>query len=152
MKIKYTVNNSITADIFEHLLACDNEFIPPLSSRVDLSEFAEKIKGKAVSFEAWHFKKLIGFASAYFNNTIDRIAFINNVSVLPYYCGRGIATKLLNKIIVCALKKKYKEIHLEVFSKNKPALQLYAKNGFSSEYSDGEYITMKRKIENLQND
>ncbi len=55
------------------------------------------------------------------------------MGVLPAYRRNGIGEKLLNNAIQLAVNRKIFRIELEVFDSNKPAINLYKKNGFTTE-------------------
>ena len=89
--IEYTVNQASAQLIAEHLLRCDADFIPQLSSRVEISSYSQKIASKATRWEAWSDGTLVGLVAAYCNNSESGTAYISTVSVLPEWTGRGIA-------------------------------------------------------------
>ena len=51
--IKFFLNKASETDIAEHLEACDADFVPPLTGRVEINSYAKKIVSKATRFEAW---------------------------------------------------------------------------------------------------
>ena len=131
LTISYKTKTANANDISLHLLACDDSFIPALSSRINISDYAQKIYDKAITFEAWNKNELIGLIATYFTQPESGIAFITNVSVSKKYNGKGIASKLLSNCITYAVKTNYKEIKLEVNSENTPAITFYKKHHFS---------------------
>jgi len=96
---RFTYNESGYAQVHEHLISVNNSFIPPLSEKLNLNEYSNKIVNNADRFEAWDLNKLIGLVAIYRNNFDSRIAFITNVSVDPLYQGYGIASSLLQECI-----------------------------------------------------
>ena len=52
-ELSFSQNNSDLAQIKWHLEQCDQLFIPPLSERVVLSEYAAKLSDRGERFEAW---------------------------------------------------------------------------------------------------
>ena len=110
LTISYKTKTANANDISLHLLACDDSFIPALSSRINISDYAQKIYDKAITFEAWNKNELIGLIATYFTQPESGIAFITNVSVSKKYNGKGIASKLLSNCITYAVKTNYKEI------------------------------------------
>ena len=63
--LEYGTNRGTEAQIVEHLRKCDANFVPALSERVSLDEYARKIVEQAVRFEAWADGELIGLVAAY---------------------------------------------------------------------------------------
>ncbi len=86
--VVYTINCAEKDDVQHHLMECDKSFIPPLSLKVNIEDYAQKIVEKADTFEAWVDGKLIGLIAAYCNNLEDREAYITNVSVVESFGGR----------------------------------------------------------------
>ncbi len=131
LTISYKTKTANANDISLHLLACDDSFIPALSSRINILEYAQKIYNKAITFEAWNKSELVGLIATYFSQPESGIAFITNVSVCKNYKGNGIGSHLLSNCIEYALTIKYKEIKLEVNSENTPAINFYKKHHFT---------------------
>ena len=50
--IEYKINQSSNLDILQHLNNCDDNFIPKLSSKVNLKDYSNKIFENAVRIEA----------------------------------------------------------------------------------------------------
>ncbi len=111
-----------------HLAACDAQFIPPLSSRVEISGYAAKIIANAERFEAWTGEELVGLAALYCNQAH---AFLTSLSVLPAWQHRGIASALLAQAIDHARGTNMTSVELEVSRKNKAAFALYQNHGFA---------------------
>lgn len=128
-------------DIFEHLAECNNNFIPPLSERLDLTNYSNKIFEKSITFEAWHNDSLIGLIAAYFND--NEKGFITNVSVVQKYLGKGIATLLMNNCINYAKRNNFNVILLEVNNNNESAIKLYMKFGFIVHGRKNELLILK---------
>ena len=94
--IIYTINQGKVGEILIHLEACDKAFVPPLSHRIDLSAYSEKLVKHATNFEAWNVQKiLVGLVSVYMNDLSMKTAFITSVSVCTEYTGKGIAKRLM---------------------------------------------------------
>lgn len=128
--IEYSIGKADKVTIVSHLLACDNSFMPPLSQRVNIDDYAIKIENKAQLFEAWANNELVGLIAAYCNDKDKNTAFISNVSVLPEWRNRGIAQRLMEKCIINMQELGFTQIELEVNKSNKAAIFLYEKNGF----------------------
>jgi ribosomal protein S18 acetylase RimI-like enzyme len=139
----YKMQTATLESIYKHLNSCDNDYIPPLSSRVNLSEYSAKIYKKALSFEAWDENLLVGMINAYFNDSDSRSGFITNVSVLRKYRSQGIASRLLRMCIDYAQQNQFLQIKLETSSKNNPALTTYMKAGFKVvQVINGNFLMM----------
>ena len=91
--VEYLTNKASVAEIADHLLRCDTDFVPPLVGRVEITDYAKKIANMAMRFEAWAGGTLIGLVAAYCNHQESRIAYITSVSVLRAWMGKGIAAR-----------------------------------------------------------
>lgn len=140
--VEYLSNKASVAEIAEHLSRCDADFVPPLSGRIEISDYAEKIASKAMRFEAWSGGTLIGLVAAYCNNREQRTAYVTSVSVLKAWAGKGIATYLVEQCIEYAKALGMWQISLEVASANMPAIRLYEKNGFIAAKANAPFVGM----------
>lgn len=123
-------NHAGAVAISAHLQACDTSFVPPLSLRVALETYAEKIVSRAERFEAWSGASLVALLGVYCNAPASRTAFVTNISVLPLWQGKGIASRLLRSCIKHLHEGDFERIELEVALHNTAALRLYQKHGF----------------------
>lgn len=140
--VEFQLNVASAAQIADHLLRCDAYFIPPLSDRVEIGDYAERIASKATRFEAWLGGRLIGLVAAYCNDHEKRVAYITSVSVLRAWTGKGIAAQLLGQCVETAKSSGMRQICLEVAQNNAPAIKLYEESGFVAEKSTSSVITM----------
>lgn len=135
-----TVKQASAGEIRDHLMRCDDSFVPPLSSRVDVADYSLKLAKKAVTFEAFDGRELIGLVAAYFTKENHNEAYITNVSVIGSYEGKGLAIKLMNLCMEYAKEKQFTSIVLEVSVLNRRAIRFYEKLGFKAEpENDGQY-------------
>ena len=142
----FTTDLSSEAEITAHLWLCDDAFDPTLSSRAEIGDYACKIVGKAVRFEAWRGDKLVGMVAAYCNQADKGCAFITSVSVLSECQGLGIASQLILNCLCHIRKEGFQRIELEVYSLNHNAVNLYKKYGFSSVRINGAVVLMSLEI------
>ena len=145
--IEYLSNKASEEEIVEHLLRCDADFVPPLSTRVKISDYAQKIASKATRFEAWSGGTLVGLVAAYCNDQETRVAYITSVSVLRECMSKGIAANLVSQCIEHAKASGMRQISLEVASDNTPAIKLYEKSGFVAGKADVPFVTMNLSLE-----
>jgi ribosomal protein S18 acetylase RimI-like enzyme len=150
--IEYKVNIAKKNDIIYHFNHCDSSFFKSLSERVEISEYSKKIEKLATTFEAWSGKTLIGLIAVYFNDTINRIAFITNVSVVKKFQQKGIASYLLNQSIEYAIKNEFSSIELEVEKQNHKAIRLYKQKNFSETKTINNCLLMTLKLDKINND
>ena len=130
MTLVYATDRSDAADIRAHLQACDAEFHPALSSRVDLSDYARKLATHAARFEAWSGGTLVGLVAVYANAPDRGVAFVSNVSVLPGHIGQGIGQSLMQAAVGQVRARGFARLALEVDAQADAALRLYRRLGF----------------------
>ncbi len=126
--MKYSRNRANSDEILRHLQKCDESFVPPLSERVDLEEYAEKLAFRAHRVEAWSASRLVGLVAIYFNK--GRAAFITNVSVCPDLVRQGLARKLIWTAASDARAENCPAVELEVNTGAAAARALYGDLGF----------------------
>jgi ribosomal protein S18 acetylase RimI-like enzyme len=132
--IQFDLNRVGAEKIAAHLRASNTGFVPSLSNRVNIDEYARKIADKAQHFNAWLNNRLIGFMATYCNQTTSQslkdAAFITSVSVLPDWQGRGIASRLMKDCITHVYNLGFVRIKLQVDNRNSVAKALYERFGF----------------------
>ena len=140
------IRNHATPDVLEaHLRECDAGFNPPLSHRVDIAAYAERIHANAERFEAWIDNHLVGMVAAYVNLQ-DRSGFITNVSVIADAREKGIAFALCSQYLQYAQEQKLKSIALEVGKDNAAAVRLYEKLGFTMQSARDVTLTLQLNL------
>lgn len=128
--IKYTINESRSSDIEEHLIKCSENFVPSLDSYVDIPSYAIKLEKFADTFEAWYKSELICLIACYLNDRERGDGFITNVSTIKHFQGKGIARKILVDLFNYATQKNFNTLSLEVHKNNLKAIDFYTKIGF----------------------
>jgi ribosomal protein S18 acetylase RimI-like enzyme len=146
LEIEYLTNRASLAEITEHFLSCDYNFIPHLSERVTITDYAKKITQKATRIEAWAGGTLIGLVAVYCNDQEARIAYVTSVSILSAWMGKGIATRLMSRCIEHAKASNMQQISLEVSKKNDPAIKLDKTNGFAIDAKETPFVIMNLRL------
>jgi len=144
--LEFCINRASATQIATHLRTCDVSFVPPLSGRVAIDDYAYKIANRAMRFEAWANGDLVGLVATYCNDSEGHVAFITNVSVLPEWHGKGVASQLVERCIGQASEHSFACIELEVAQWNVAAIRLYEKHGFSTVRINGESAIMQLAI------
>ena len=129
-------------DIISHLVDCDSLFTPPLSSRVNITEYAKKIHLNAISHECWFGSTLIALIAFYQNLKDTGPAYITSVSVCDAHHGKGIAESLLKEALTNMSEKNLKQVKLEVSEGSYKPISLYKKLGFITESLNNGVIIM----------
>jgi ribosomal protein S18 acetylase RimI-like enzyme len=138
----YRTNRASAEEIAGHLRSCDSRFVPPLSARVDIDDYARKIVERAKRFEAWDGDRLVGVVAAYCNDAPPGCAFITNVSVDCEWTGRGVGVHLVRDCLRGVRECGLRRVHLEVGAANRAAVALYMRLGFVVDRETGGVLTM----------
>src|SRR5690606_19055178 len=136
-RIEYRIKSAKKKDIQSHLIECSEQFVPMLSSYVDIEEYTNKISKHAITFEAWFESKLISLVAVYYNSEIGLNCFITNVSIEKKYEGLGIAKNLLNLCMDIGKMKNFKQVDLKVNKANLKAIMFYEYLGFTNQPEEG---------------
>ena len=142
--VEYLSNRASVVEIAEHLARCDTDFVPPLSARLKISDYAKKIMDNATRFEAWSNGTMVGLVAAYCNDQEQRIAYITSVSVMKEWMGKGIAARLMDQCVAHAKASGMQQISLHVAIDNAPAIKLYEKRGFVAGKANALFVRMNQ--------
>lgn len=139
---EYLSNSASEMEIAEHLLRCDADFLPPLSSRVEIKGYAKKIASKATRLEAWSDGALVGLVAVYCDDQETGIAYITSISVLREWTRKGIAAHLMSQCVKHSTASGMHQLSLEVATNNLPAIKLYEKCGFVAGKANGVFVAL----------
>jgi len=140
--VEYKTDSARKQAILVHLQAADPGFAPPLSSRVRLEDYAEKLAENADTFEAWDGATLAGLIACYLNDGERAQGYISHVAVLEGLRGRGVAARLLAMCLERARQAGFKTVGLEVDTSNTAARALYERAGFAATQRTGTSTMM----------
>jgi ribosomal protein S18 acetylase RimI-like enzyme len=146
MTVSYTANVATVDQLSDHLRRCDDAYVPPLSERVRIEDYARKLAERATRLEAWNEGALIGLVAAYLPSGADAPVYISDVSVVPEQRGRHIASALLTECAALARHHAVDRLRLEVHRRNEPAIGLYEANGFHAIAEAEDILTMERPL------
>lgn len=144
--LKHFPPNSINhQNLVDFLREIDHDFVTPLSARVDLFEYAEKLRKNANFYIAYNLgsDNILGFIAFYANDKRKERAFVPIMGVANSLRGKGIGGRLI-KMTLCHLKSDgFEKVAMEPWE-NGPARPLYERNGFKfvnklSEEQNGMY-------------
>lgn len=137
----YSRNRADEAALLAHLQAADAQFLPSLSSRVDLSDYAAKLHRWAERFEAWDGSELVGLVATYCNSPAS--AFVSSVSVLPSWQGCGVARELMHQCLLHVRQSGLTSVSLHVSPQAGAAVSLYRALGFAEESRDDSRLELR---------
>ena len=126
----FSTNGANQGELLAHLNRCDELFVPRLNERTNIEAYCKKIRTNCVRFEAWHEQALIGCVATYCNDKKKRVGYITNVSVVPEWQSRGIATRLMSDCFNHVIATGFNVLELEVDYRNLLAVTFYRKLGF----------------------
>jgi len=120
----------IASEIELFLYDIDNDFSPPLSSRMNIANYAAKIIEKATIFSINDQGRLNAFVAVYCNDTDRKFAYLTIMAVGKQYRGKGIAFILLRTCIEYLKMLNFNYLKLEVYKNNPRAIAIYKNFGF----------------------
>lgn len=142
----YLRDAATAAEIERHLAACDAGFVPPLTARVCLADYARKLERRAARFEAWAGGELVGLVAAYCDGAAGPLAYVTNVSVVPRVRGAGVADRLMVLCLEHAAALGFGSAELRVGAANARALRFYARHGFARIADEGGELLLRRTL------
>ncbi|WP_158089198.1 GNAT family N-acetyltransferase [Vibrio cyclitrophicus] len=132
--------------VLSFLQDADSDFEPPLSSKLRLETYAEKMISNAVIVDDISNDNLLrGFAATYANDTNNLTAYLTFIGVKSRFRGLGIAKNLIEKTETILLKKGFVRLRLEVYKGNE-AIRLYEKIGFVVYKDDSNSYFMEKVL------
>lgn len=146
-EVEFHRNRATEGEIANHLSACDATFVPPLSGRVEIPRYAQKLLLHATRFEAWADGSLVGLVAVYCNGPGRRFAYVTSVSVLPEERGRRIASGLMVRCTEYLRELGFERVELEVDRENEPAIRMYHRHGFIAGDGRGGNLVMHLTLE-----
>ncbi|MDY0142786.1 MAG: GNAT family N-acetyltransferase [Bacteroidales bacterium] len=124
------IDKSIGKDnVVEILTQYDSYFIPKISERNNLIEYAEKLASNATFIIAKKFNNIAGFAAFYFNQA-PKSSYLTLIAVNKDFQGLGIGKSLINELILFCRTKNSTGIMLEMRANDSKLLNFYTKLGF----------------------
>lgn len=129
-EVEIRLDNLSLQDLIDIHLACDHDFIPKLSSRVNIKDYCKKLHDNARIISIHIDNKLAGVLAIYCNDLIKKEAFISSVCISKEYRGKGLSHILITKALELVHKLGFFTIKLEVGKNNLSAVSLYKKYGF----------------------
>lgn len=116
--------------ILNFLTFMDDEFYPPLRSRVNLAQYAQKLADHGINFFLRADNEDVAHAGFYCNDESSGIAFISSIAVVPQCQGSGAAVCLLHEVVAACRARRMSLLSLEVEPENAKAVRFYEKQGF----------------------
>lgn len=121
----------------------NEDFVPILSDRVDIMEYAEKLSRLAENIMLFEEDGVIASASVYMN---QRVAFISSIAVKRHMQGRGLGKLILHQIESKAKELECEKLQLKVHCDNQKAIVFYNTNGYIEMLHEDKWITMEKNL------
>lgn len=114
----------------DYVIVHDNDFYEPLSSRISIDSFVEKVHNLSTTFILIHEGNVCGLIASYFYERSSKKGFITLTHTKLEYRGQHLSTVLLKTVQEYARSINFKYIDLMVYKNNESAFNLYLKHGF----------------------
>lgn len=115
--------------IYSFLKKVDNQYHTPLSKRVSLNSYAEKLALNAFNFFLTETDLDIAHAAIYYNE-LESSVFLSNIAILEEYAGYGLGSLLLKEIEEFSISKNVETISLEADVNSDKLKGFYIDRGF----------------------
>ena len=117
------------------LQTVDKHFPVPLSAKVDLAEYAQKLIAKAdLAVETSETGEIQALAAGYIRHVENNMAYLAIVATIPELRGQGRAKRVVQRFMDCCREQNRKGVHLYAVASNTNAVSLYEKLGFERYY------------------
>ena len=120
-----------TSELEFLLKEIDADFDPPLSSSLNLAEYAEKIYKNATIFSVHEAGKLVASMAVYSNDPNRQIAFGTMLAVAKSHRVYGLGPNLIKTTVDYLKKKSFKSFKLEIYKTNPRVINLYKRFKFN---------------------
>ena len=117
----------------EFLVAVDRDFPDPLSSKVDLGDYAAKIARAASGAVCLEGGRIVSAVFGYTRDTPRGLAYVTAAATLPSHRGRGLFTELVGRFCSLAESLGLRGVHLYAEPGNAAACRGYEACGFARE-------------------
>lgn len=147
IKIHWNSDNELTNNQLVSLLNELGELLPdPLSKRVNIFEYSQKIISNADIACMYVQDKIVGIVAIYTNDNQYYEAFVSFLGIFPSVQRRGLGKILMSEAISYAKEKGMQIIKLKVHKNNYSAQKFYASYNFDYDRIDNDKIIMYKKI------
>ena len=120
--------------IVSFLKNVDLSFYEPLSERIIIEDYAQKLSQRAVNIFITDSLIDIAHAAFYISEREFKI-FLSSIAVIDDYKNRGVGSFLLSSVENYAIKNQFSKIELEVDSRSNKLKEFYKKNGYNQYHS-----------------
>lgn len=134
-----TANVIMQDKLLKFLRVVDKHFPIPLSDKVNLTEYVQKLIVHADMFaEISETGEIQALAAGYIRQVEHNMAYIAIVATLPEMRGHGLAGRVVQKFMERCHEQKRNGVHLYAVASNISAVRLYEKLGFEPYHLENE--------------
>jgi len=134
-------------EILLFLQKVDSQFVPfPLSMKVDLKGYSEKLSNYAVHFIVEDVNQMVGMCCCYINDPQKEKAFISVTCIEPHFFGRGLGKALTHECEKYVQKQGFKFIEFEVHIENIPSINMHKAIGYYIDRQEKDSFYMKKAL------
>lgn len=119
------------------LHALDKDYVPALSTFVDVDEYAEKLLENAVVLIATLQLSDVGITAIYVNDKENRNAYLSTIGAKRRVRHHGVGRALMQAACDVAVSNGMQCVKLEVSKQNDAAIGFYEKMGFVVQETKG---------------
>ena len=116
--------------VLNFLMDVDKEFPVPLSKRINIQEYSEKLCDKGDIFIKSVGDEIVGFIAGYATQAEGNMGYISIIAVKKEYRKQGIADELVEKFLERAKSLGKQGVHVYTYKNNLPARKMYYRCGF----------------------
>lgn len=140
------VGKPATAFFKEYVLEHDNDFYEPLSGRIDVDAFVNKVHTLSTTFVLVQEGEVAGLIASYFYDLPSEKGFITLTHTRQEFRGQHLSSILLEAVQEYARSINFKYIDLMVYKANAPAFNLYLNHGFKVLTDDNGRCLMRWEV------
>ncbi|MCV2369882.1 GNAT family N-acetyltransferase [Roseateles oligotrophus] len=125
----------------------DGDFVPPLSSSVDLTEYSNKLYNKATIFSVHDKGALVAVMAVYCTDAVNRVAYGTMLAVAATHRIYGLGPNLIKSTLDFLKKSEFKVFRLEIYKTNPRVITLYRRLGFSIASETDTSVFVEKKLD-----
>lgn len=115
---------------FDFIKKINYDFPIPISEKVDLNEYCEKLWEKAELVAEVQDEEIRGLVAGYMNDLENGSAYISLVGVSRDFRNQGLGKKLVHQFVLLCREKQIRSVNLYTHKTNQAAIKMYEGLGF----------------------
>ena len=115
---------------FDFIKKINYDFPIPVSEKVDLNEYCEKLWEKAELVAEVQDEEIRGLVAGYMNDLENGSAYISLVGVSRDFRNQGLGKKLVHQFVLLCREKQIRSVNLYTHKTTQAAIKMYEGLGF----------------------